>query len=194
VEQLGTRKEALKKLEHTLNHDPFHAVRQAAARAIRGQQTDEAFAVLQASLKQSDARVRREVAAGLLGFYREAAYDAARKILADEKNPDIQITAIAALAPYPKPETKETLLRYLKSESYRNSLADAAVTAARGQDDATYVAPLLDPPPEPQAARIGRPTPAKAAPRSRVRRLGWGARSAAGRAEPTIVSSVIRSP
>jgi len=99
--------------------------------------------VLQASLKQSDARVRREVAAGLLGFYREAAYDAARKILADEKNPDIQITAIAALAPYPKPETKETLLRYLKSESYRNSLADAAVTAARGQDDATYVAPLL---------------------------------------------------
>jgi len=64
--------------------------------------------------------------------------------LREEKNPDIQAAAIASLGPYTKGETREKLLEYLNSTSYRNVLADAALNAMRAQDDATYVAPIRE--------------------------------------------------
>lgn len=143
VEQLSGRKEAVGKLKNVLNHDAFYAVRSAAARSLRAIQTDEAFAALQSSLKQSDARVRREVVAALGGFYRESAYEAARTIVGEEKNPDIQSAALGAMSAYAKPEVHDTVLQFLRSTSYRNSLAEAAVLAIRAQDEASYLEPLL---------------------------------------------------
>ena len=143
VEQVSGRKEALSKLTNALHHDPFHAVREAAARSIQAIQTDEAFQALVAAQKQSDARVRRQVVSAIAGFYREPSYEAARATLTEEKNPDIQSVAIASLGAYAKPEVHDTLLRFLNSTSYHNSLAEAAVGAIRAQDDAGYVAPLL---------------------------------------------------
>jgi aminopeptidase N len=143
VEQLSGRKDALEKLKKVLNNDSFHAVRIAAARSLRAIQTDEAFEALRSSLKQGDARVRREVVATLGGFYREATYDVLRQILADEKNPDIQSTAIAGLGAYAKPEVRSALVGLLETKSYRNSIADAAVGAMRAQDESFYLTPLL---------------------------------------------------
>jgi len=144
VEQLSGKAEALAKLKDVLNNDSFYGVRLAAAQAIRAIQTDEALDALTASTKQSDARVRRQVVMDIGGFYREASYAAAQKILKDEKNPDIQGFALMSVGSYAKPEVREQILKALNSTSYRNGLADSAINAIRAQADASYIAPLLD--------------------------------------------------
>ncbi len=144
IEQLSGKAEALAKLKDALNNDPFYGVRLAASTAIRAIQTDEALEALIASTKQTDARVRRQVTTDIGGFYRETSYAAARKILADEKNPDIQAVALASIGSYAKPEVREEIMKALNSTSYRNATADAAINAIRAQADANYIAPLLD--------------------------------------------------
>jgi aminopeptidase N len=144
IDQMSGKKESLAKLKDVLNNDSFYGVRLAAAQAIRAIKTDEALDALIASMKQGDARVRRQVVSAIAGFYRETSYEAARKILKDEKNPDIRAVALSSLGAYQKPEVREELLKALNSTSYRNSLADAAIGAIRGQDDVSYIAPLLN--------------------------------------------------
>jgi aminopeptidase N len=143
VEQLSGRKDALGKLKDTLNNDPFYAVRLAAAQSIRAMQSEEALEALIASVRQSDARVRREVVRAIGGFYREASYVAARNIVMEEKNPDIQATALGSLGAYGKPEVRDAILTALGSTSYRNTLADAAINAIRAQADSSYIPTLL---------------------------------------------------
>jgi aminopeptidase N len=144
VEQLSGRKDALAKLKEALNHDAFYGVRLEASKSLRAIQTDEALSALLASPTQPDARVRRQVAMDIRSFYRDAAYANAWRLLGEEKNPEIKATAISSLGAWPKAEVREKLLEYLKSESYRNELADAAINAIRGQDDAVYVEPLRE--------------------------------------------------
>jgi len=144
AEQLSGKKDALRKLKEALNNDPFYGVRIAASRSLRAIQTDEALEALLASTKQSDARARREVISAINGFYQEKSYAAAQKVLQEEKNPEILALAITALGAYPKTEVRETLLEYLNSESYRNTLASAAVGAIRAQDDVSYLEPLRE--------------------------------------------------
>ena len=144
VEQMRGKREALKKLKDSLNNDSFYGVRLAAAQGLREIQTDEAFEALRDSLKQPDARVRRQVVQDIASYYREAAFEAATKIVADEKNPDIRAIALTSLGAYAKPAVKEQLLKALNSTSYRNSLADAAINGMRAQDDAGYIAPLME--------------------------------------------------
>jgi aminopeptidase N len=143
VEQMSGKKDALGKLKEALNNDGFYGVRLAAAQSIRAMQTDEALEALIASTKQSDARVRHDVVKAIGGFYRETSYAAARKILKEEKNPDIQATALGSLGSYAKPEVRDEILTALGSTSYRNSLADAAINAIRAQADASYIPTLL---------------------------------------------------
>jgi aminopeptidase N len=146
VEQFGARADrlAVPKLKEVLNRDRFWGVRLAASRALRAIQTDEAFEALAASLKQDDARVRRQVVADLGGFFREPARAALMRVLADEKNPDIQAEAIRALGAYHQPAVRELLLRELASDSYQSVRAGAAIEAMRKQDDAGFVGPLRD--------------------------------------------------
>jgi aminopeptidase N len=143
VEQLSGKKEALGKLKDALNNDAFYGVRLAAAQSIRAMQTDEALEALIASAKQSDARVRREVVQAIGGFYRESSYAAAKQVLKEEKNPDIQTEALRSLGSYSKPEVRDEILTALGSSSYRNSLADAAINAIRAQADPSYIPTLL---------------------------------------------------
>jgi aminopeptidase N len=137
-------RETIARLKHALNNDPFYGVRIQAATILRTLHTDEAFETLLASREQSDARVRREVVNALAGFYRNETYEAMRKVLDSEKNPDILVIAIRALGAYPQPEVKDLLLKYLDSDSYRNELAVGALEAMRAQDDPVYVATLLE--------------------------------------------------
>jgi aminopeptidase N len=145
IEQLSNKKdkETIAKLNQALNNDPFYGVRLEASKALRSIHSDETLEALLASTKQSDARVRRQVVGDLGGFYRDTACESARKALEAEKNPDILASAIRSLGAYSKPETRDALLKYLDSESFRNELASAAVEAMRAQDDPAYIAPLL---------------------------------------------------
>jgi aminopeptidase N len=146
IEQLANRrdKDTVGKLKQALNSDGFYGVRLEASRALAAMRSEEALDALLASTKQSDARVRRQVVADLGGFYRDTAYEAARRALESEKNPEIVAAAIRELAGYSKPEVQASLLKFLDSKSFHNELGDAAISAMRSQDDPAYIAPLLE--------------------------------------------------
>jgi aminopeptidase N len=145
VEQLGSKKDrgAIGKLKDALNNDGFYGVRMAASQALRSIQSDEAYDALLSSARQSDARVRQRVLSDIVSFYRERSYEHAESIVELEKNPDIRAQALTALGAYQKPATAEVLKRYLRSDSYRNVLADAAISGMRSQGDPAYIQPLM---------------------------------------------------
>jgi aminopeptidase N len=146
VEALKTNKDrkTVSKLKDVLNGDPFYGVRVEASSALQEIHTDEAFEALADSLDQSDARVRQQVVADICHFYRPESLRLTRQILKDEKNPDILSRAISNLGRYHHAETRELLIHYLESKSFRNELADAAIEAVRMLDDPSLIAPLLN--------------------------------------------------
>ena len=144
IEQLAGKKDltTAAKLKETLQGDPFYGVRIEAARALRAIHSDEAFSALADSWEQADARVRLQVTA-LAGFYRDEGHAPQREVLSREQNQKFSRRPSAASV-RSEPETSETLLRYLNSDSYRNELAETAVAAIRAQADSEYAGPLLD--------------------------------------------------
>jgi aminopeptidase N len=146
IDQLGDKqdKETVAKLKQVLNDDPFYGARVEASRALRQIHSDEARDALLASTTQSDARVRHGVIGDIAGFYAAPALQSALKTAQNEKNPDIQAAALRALGGYSKPEAHETLLTYLKSQSFHNELAEASIGGIRSQDDPTYITAVLD--------------------------------------------------
>jgi aminopeptidase N len=146
IEQLGNKKDqaSVAKLKHALNHDAFFGVRGEAAKALQSIHSDESLEALLASTEQSDARVRNQVAASIAGFYYSTAFDLERRALQKEKNPDILAQHIRALGNYSKPDVREALLPLLHSESFRNVLAEAAITAMRAQDNPSFIGPIRD--------------------------------------------------
>jgi len=145
ADALGDRKEkgAVDKLRAVLNEDAFHGVRIAASGALRAIGSDEAYEALTGSINQADARVRERVLRDVAGFYRESTYQTLLQQLQTETNPDLQAQCLEALGAYAQPEVRNTLLTHLLQNSFRNRLADAAIQGIRGQDDASYVDPLL---------------------------------------------------
>jgi aminopeptidase N len=137
-------KDSIAKLKRALNEDPFYGVRLEASMALRSAHSDDALEALLASTKQSDARVRRQVMSDIGSFYRDTAYECAKTSLATEKNPEILASAIQSMGGYAKPEVHDTVLKYLRSESYRNELANAAIATMRSQDDPAYITPLME--------------------------------------------------
>jgi len=135
--------ETIAKLKAALNSDSHYAVRTRAADLLKQARTDESLAALIASTKQSDARVRNAIVAALGGFYNEDAFAALKQVLAGEKNPGIQATALRALGPYAKPEARDLLVKFLNAPSYRDRLAEAAIAGMKAQDDPAFIAPLL---------------------------------------------------
>ncbi len=127
-----------------MNEDGFYGVRLEATEALRGLQTPEALEALLGSTEQQDARVRREVASHIGSFYRESAFEYACKTLEREQNPVIIGEALRSMAGYAKPEVRAAILKELKSDSYRNQRADAAIAAARLQDDPDFIQALID--------------------------------------------------
>jgi len=145
IEQLAKKqdKTVIEKLQAALNGDPFWGVRFEAAKALRQIHNDDARAALLASTSQPDDRVRREVGQGIASFFRAETPGVLAKVIAGERNPDLQADAIRELAPYPVDQVRDTLLQQLNSLSYRQVLADAAIDAIRGQRSPTYLDALL---------------------------------------------------
>ena len=136
--------QAVEKLKHALNHDSFYGVRVEAARALQSIHDDETLNALLDSAKQDDARVRNQVMSSIAQFYDDRALEAARRSIARERNPDVQAQSIRALGKYPGADARQLLLPLLQSQSYRNSLLDAAIAALSAQNDPANIAPVLD--------------------------------------------------
>ncbi len=137
-------KKTVGKLKDALDGDPFYGVRREAAGALQEIHTDEAFSALTDSMEQSDARVRLRVVQEIGRFYRPEVPTRMENILAVEKNPDILIAAIQAMGRFHSPRTREIISKYLKSTSYCNELADAAVEAIRKLNDPEFIPELMD--------------------------------------------------
>ncbi len=145
-EQLGERKdrEAIAKLTEALNKDSYWAVRVKASQALRAIHTDESFAALTNALKQSDARVRKQVVTDVTGFFRPEAFDRALAVIQSEKNPDIVAVALRALDAASNTNARAVLLSYLNSDSWRQHLAETAIAAMRAKDDPSFIEPIRD--------------------------------------------------
>ena len=144
VQQLAERRdhEAIAQLKTRLNEDTFYGVRLEAAKALRAIHSDEALEALLASMKQKDARVRRQVIESL-AFNQDSVRDALLRTVREEKNPDIVAEAVRALDAWPTPEVREQLVKLLRSQSYEQVLATDAMRTLRKQDDPATLAPLL---------------------------------------------------
>jgi len=144
VEALKEKKDkkTVSHLQTCLNEDSFWGVRRAASRALRDVHTDDAFDALCASREQKDARVRLQVVQDIGGFYRPESLETMERLLEKEKNPEILSAAIESFGRYHTAEGYAIIIRYLKSESYRNCLASAAVGAIRMLDEPHFIKPL----------------------------------------------------
>ena len=143
AEQFAERRDgdALAKLKTALNTDDFWPVRIAASKGLRSMQSDESFDALKSSLKQSNARVRKQVVSDATSFYRPAAFELAQTVIDSEKNPDIVGTAVGALVPLGT-NVRGTLIYFLNTNSFRHHLMDTAMNAMRSQNDSFYLEPL----------------------------------------------------
>lgn len=146
IEQIQGRsdRESLARLKEVLNGDSFYGVRLEASKALRAIHTPEALEVLLASTRQPDARVRRQVVDDVGGFFDEKSRDFGRKVLEEEKNPEIRCTALRDLGGYSHPDNGDFLKALLGTDSFRNQVADAAVNAMRSQDDPRFIMPLME--------------------------------------------------
>ena len=136
-------KKTIGKLQEALNQDPFYGVRIKASAALGRIHSDEAFEALADSMDQSDARVRQRVIEDLGRFYRSEVPLLMQSVLAREQNPEVLAAAIRATGRYTGPQTRDVIDKYLRSKSYRNELAGAAIAALRTLDDASYVEELM---------------------------------------------------
>ena len=146
VQAFSTQKdlEAVRLLKDRVQNDSFYGVRVEAAKGLLAIHSPEALDALMEVAAQSDARVRRQVALGVAGFYGESSRDFLIKTVEQEKNPDIVADALRGLGAYHSLDNKNLLLKHVNGDSYRNELAVAAVQAMRGQDDSELVKPLIN--------------------------------------------------
>jgi aminopeptidase N len=128
--------ESVELLTEALQNDPFFGVRIAAANALAKHDSDEALAVLAENWsKQTDARVRSAVVGKITNRYRDETPKLIADILKQEKNPAILASAIRGLGRFHGPETRQALTQFLGTDSFRNELAVAAMSAIRQLDD-----------------------------------------------------------
>lgn len=140
VEALAKRKthKSVERLKELLGSDSFFGIRIAASSALQKIHNDEAFAALTESLDQPDARVRQQVVEDVGKFFREETLGHLQSILNSEKNPAIAAAAIRAAGRFSGSQSQELITEQLFSDSFRNELADAAISAIRMQNDASY--------------------------------------------------------
>jgi aminopeptidase N len=136
-------KKTVARLKDAVNKDAFYGVRCEAASALQEIHTDKAFDALTECRPQSDARVRLRVVREIGEFYRAQVPALMQGVLASEKNPEIVIAAIRSLGRYHSPETRAILSKYLRSTSYRNELAGAAIDAIRSLDDSVFIPEMM---------------------------------------------------
>lgn len=137
--------ESVELLTARLNQDPFYGVRIAAADALGKHDSDEASGALRRDWKsQTDARVREVVVRRMLSKFSPETLDLAVEVLDSEKNPAIQSIAISSLGRFHGETSKQRLVSFLQSESFRNELAVAAISAVGKLGEPELAAPLLE--------------------------------------------------
>ena len=133
----------VERLGKALREDAFRGVREQAAHALQTIGTPEARAELARSLEQPDDRVRRRVVEGIASAWRPEVMETLVTIARSEPNPGIRSVAIQGLAKFQDQPARDAILDGLRSESFRQEVAEAAMEAAGATQDETLLAPLV---------------------------------------------------
>ena len=131
-------------LKEALNLASFYGVRLVVTDALQKIHTDDAFDALAASLDQPDKRVRKRVISTIGQFYETEARDMLLAIARDESNSGLAAAAISNLGRYHDKDIPSILLNALKSRSFRDLRATAAVSSFNKLKDASYVPALIE--------------------------------------------------
>jgi HEAT repeat protein len=83
------------------------------------------------------------VVAAIGDFYNEKALSVLQAVLRAERNPEIVIAGLKGLAGYDTPEVHSLLLSFLHTNSFRNELADASISAMKSAEDIAFLDPLV---------------------------------------------------
>lgn len=131
-------------IQKALETDSFFGVKVEAAKALGKMNSDEALAALVKTSDQDDARVRLAIADAVVGFYRPESLDDILDTAKEEKNPAIIEAWINGLAKYSDESVSQYLRAALQRESFRNQIAEAAVTAMERSGSSQYVPDLAE--------------------------------------------------
>ena len=134
----------MKRLRDLVNGDAFFGVRQEAVSALKSIHNRAALEALLTSTKQSDAQVRIRVMDAIGAFYEDKAFAATVAALDSEKNPDILIESIQALAAQPNKDVTARLIKFLEAKSFHERVANTAISTLRSRRDPAAVAPIMD--------------------------------------------------
>ncbi len=144
---LGVRKDqgSVDKLARLLKEDAFHAVRSEAAKSLAKIATPAARSALIAGLAgQTDARSRAAVVEALTAIPHPEAQKALLTHAETEKNPAILTAIIKSWGSRPGDAAiASALAKHLNSKTYQNTLAAAAISAYRAQDEASAATAIL---------------------------------------------------
>jgi aminopeptidase N len=135
---------AVAALKKALNEDAFFGVRCSAATALRKIRTEEAVTALLDSVKQDDARVRKQVVEELGKCYRD---EAAKQLLAtieSEKNPAIVATALRGLASHQGEAASAAAKKALNDETWGGEPVGAALAVIRDLNDPSLAANVME--------------------------------------------------
>ncbi|MCA9212170.1 MAG: HEAT repeat domain-containing protein [Planctomycetales bacterium] len=146
VQALAKRKDAksVELLKSALHNDAFFGVRIESSKALRSIGNDDAYAALAAGRHQTDARVRKQVISDLATFFHVDAMDELKASLATEKNPEIAAIALEGIVGYEDPDIDTAIAQRLVTPSYKDRLANAAISALKNREDAESISLLID--------------------------------------------------
>ena len=126
-----------------LNEDEFFGIRVTAANSLSAHGSDEAFEILADSWQQKDARVRQAIVQQLAKRYHPDTRKLMEMVLTSEQNPAILAVATRALGGYSDHDARDLILEQLDSDSFKNEIAVAAISAIRAQRDQSFKEPLM---------------------------------------------------
>lgn len=146
IEALKSRKDqkTVEHLKKTLQQDSFYGVRLEASKALQYQHTPEALNALLDSTQQTSENVRLQLIRDLGSFYDVRVLRYLKTVLSQEKNPDLVRAALQNLGKYSLEEIQESVLYFLKSNSFRQMLAEASMDAIYTNTNPVFLDPLFE--------------------------------------------------
>lgn len=146
LHQLAERKTsaAVEAIGRRLASDSFFGVRVEAAKALRKIGRADALKQLEHALTNDEARVRMQVVESIGEFRRSRAKELLVQVVRQERNPAIGAAAIRALGGYRDADAKQVVAEMLRSNSFRNELAEAAIDALGRMEDPSQRVALMN--------------------------------------------------
>jgi aminopeptidase N len=136
-------KESIERLQERLTDDPFHGVRQEAARALGRIQKESSREALISGLADVDARVRRAVVQELGKSFEDDVRQALKTQFINDQNPGVRAAVLSALGGFPFHTVQDEIESALNQDSFRDQVRSAAVRVVRDYAETDFLPGLV---------------------------------------------------